>query len=593
MPLVSLDEIREEFVELDDREEQGRYLVEIGERLPPFPEAARREENRVLGCQSKVWLIAGDEGGSAKLNFRADSDAPMVRGLVAMLLATYNGKTPRQIVEFPIEELFEQLHLKSLLSPMRSNGLHSMVLAIRALAEAKLQADAGLEPNGQTANGQMSHGQANNGQAAEVKTGRHEVPQILLPPATALDVERLRMDFPILQRRLEKNRPLIYLDNGASTQRPLAVLDAMADIERRSYSNVHRGGHQLAAESTLAYEHAREAVRRFINARLPQEVLFTGGTTAGINLVARSWGDANVRAGDEIVLTMMEHHSNIVPWQQLAERTGCVIRWVPFTERGELDLEEFANILGPKTKLVAVTAVSNVFGTINPIEEIIEKAHAVGAKVLIDAAQSVPHIPTDVQALDCDFLAFSSHKMCGPGGVGILYGKEAILESMPPFMGGGSMIHRVTLEGFTPASLPHRFEAGTPMIVDAVGLGAAIEYLEHVGLNRIHAYEQMLTAHAHAQLTSIPGLHMIGPEPARKGGIATFIVDGQSASDLAWKLDGKGIAVRAGHHCAMPLHDRISQPGTCRASFYLYNTLSEIDALAEAIRDTIRPSRPR
>jgi cysteine desulfurase/selenocysteine lyase len=577
---VTLPEILDEFSELEERDEQSQYLVELGETLGPFPDQDRTEENRVLGCQSKVWVVADEVAGDPqRLRFIADSDAPMVRGLVALLLAAYSGKTPQEIVEFPIEATFEQLKLASFLSPMRSNGLHSMVKRIQAIAREAWE--------------RQRSGQGSP--PPRVTTSSPALPPtmpLLSPrPAAPLDVARIRQDFPLLERTLERGRKLVYLDNAASTLRPLPVLRAMDDVERRHYSNVHRGGHTLAAETTALYEQARERVRRLLNARAPQEIIFTAGTTAAINIVARSWGDANLRPGDEIVLTKMEHHSNIVPWQQLAQRAGAVIHWVPFTDRGELELEAFDRVLGPRTKLVSFVAVSNVFGTINPVREIVAKAHAAGALALVDAAQCVPHTAVDVQTWDCDFLAFSGHKMAGPSGVGALYGKEAILEQMPPFLGGGSMIHRVTTEGFVPAGLPHRFEAGTPMIVPAIGLGAAVEYLEKIGLSAIHAHEQMLTAYAHGLLTDIPGLRVLGPEPARKGGLATFTLEGVSATQLAWQLDGRGIAVRAGHHCAMPLHDCLGLEATCRASFYFYNCPAEIEALAEGLQAAAKAGR--
>jgi cysteine desulfurase/selenocysteine lyase len=313
-------------------------------------------------------------------------------------------------------------------------------------------------------------------------------------------------------------------------------------------------------------------------------VIFTPGTTAAINLVARSWGDANMKAGDEIVLTLMEHHSNIVPWQQLAERTGCTIRWTPITDDYQLDLDAFERVLTKKTKLVAVAAVSNVLGTINPIDPIIELAHAAGAVVLVDAAQAVPHEPVDVRARNVDFLAFSGHKMLGPSGVGVLYGREELLDRMQPFHGGGSMIKSVTTEGFTPADLPYRFEAGTPVIVPAIGLGRAIQYLQKLGMESIRSHEYALTKHAHALLAEIPGLRILGPAPEKKGGIVTFDVEGLHPDDVSKALDIQGIAVRAGHHCAMPLHARLGLPASTRASFYLYNTPQEVERLAEALQ---------
>ena len=556
---VSLDDILTEFADLDDRSDQANYLIELGEALPPFPDAFRTEANRVQGCQSQVWFVADVLNGSGRLRFRADSDAPIVSGLVAVLLAAYSEKTPREIVDLDIEATFRQLQLQSLLSPMRSNGLASMVLRIKELARRQL---AAAEPRETPA-------------VAEVLPSR---------PTRQFDIAAIRADFPILQRTLERGRKLVYLDNGASTQRPTAVLEAMLDVEQNRYGNVHRAGHTLAAETTERFEQARESIRKLLNARKTQEIIFTAGTTAGINLVARSWGDANVRAGDEILLTTLEHHSNIVPWQQLAARTGARIVWVPFDDNGEVTVAAVSEKLSAKTKLVALAAISNVLGTITPVREIITQAHAQGAKVLVDAAQSVPHMATDVQQLDCDFLAFSGHKMAGPTGIGALYAKEALLLEMPPFLGGGSMIQHVTCEGFTPADLPHKFEAGTPAIVPAIGLGAAVEYLQAFGFDAIHAHEQELTALAYELVAKIPGVRILGPEPAKRGGLLTFVVAGKAASDIAWQLDGDGIAVRAGHHCALPLHQQLEIPASCRASFYLYNTREEVEQFASSLQ---------
>src|SRR6185312_9878399 len=303
----------------------------------------------------------------------------------------------------------------------------------------------------------------------------------------------------------------------------------------------HRAGHRLAVESSAHYESARESVRQLINARSPTEIIFTPGTTAAINLVARSWGDTNVKAGDEILLTMMEHHSNIVPWQELAQRTGCKIRWAPITDDYKIDLDAFERLLSPRTRLVAVTAVSNVLGTINPIDQIMEVAHAAGTVVLVDAAQAVPHEPIDVRARNVDFLAFSGHKMLGPSGVGVLYGREELLDRMPPFLGGGSMIKRVTTEGFEPADLPYKFEAGTPVIVPAIGMGKAIQYLQKIGMESIRAHELVLTRQAHAMLAEIPGLRILGPEPEHKGGLVTFVLEGIHPDDVSKALDVQGI----------------------------------------------------
>ena len=409
---------------------------------------------------------------------------------------------------------------------------------------------------------------------------------------TPLDPAKLRRDFPILETRLHAEDgvgvPLVFLDNAASSQRPRQVIQSMVDTYEHHYANVHRGIHQLSEESTELYEAARVKVQKLIGAAAPEEVIFTRGTTESINLVARSWGDANVGPGDEILLNEMEHHANIVPWHQLAERSGAVVRFLPITDSGELALEELDRYLSERTKLVAVTAVSNVLGTINPLEPLVRRAHAVGALVLVDAAQSAPHQTIDVRQLGADFLAFSGHKMLGPTGIGVLYGRRELLEAMPPFLGGGSMIRRVRTDGFEPADLPAKFEAGTPPIVPAIGLGAAIDYLEAVGLDAIHAHEQMLATAAHEALDRIGGVRFLGPPPEAKAGIVSFVLEGIHPHDIAQVLDSRGIAVRAGHHCTMPLHKRLGITASTRASFYLYNTLEEVTALAEGLAEVKR-----
>lgn len=399
----------------------------------------------------------------------------------------------------------------------------------------------------------------------------------------AFDPLRVRADFPILDTRSPQGAPLVYLDNAASTQRPRQVLEAMTHAYEHSYANVHRGIHRLSEECTALYEQARDRVQTFIGAAEREEIVFTRGTTESINLVARAWGDANVGAGDEIVLTLMEHHANIVPWQQLAERTGAVIRWAPLTDDGRLDLPALAALVNARTRLVAAAAVSNVLGTINPVAQVARIAHDAGALFLVDAAQSAPHQPTDVKQLGADFLAFSGHKLLGPTGVGALYGRRALLEEMPPFLGGGSMIRRVTLEGFEPAELPAKFEAGTPPIVEAIGLAAAIDYLVPLGMQAIHEHEQRLARRAHELLAGIAGLRFLGPSPEHKAGIVSFTVEGLHPHDAAQLLDRAGIAVRAGHHCAMPLHKHLRIAASTRASFYLYNTLDEVEQLATAL----------
>jgi cysteine desulfurase/selenocysteine lyase len=409
-----------------------------------------------------------------------------------------------------------------------------------------------------------------------------------LVEAPPLDPLAYRHDFPILAREVRAGVPLIYFDNAASTQHPQSVIRSITSCYEEHYANVHRGIHQLAQESDELFDAARESVRAFINAPTPEQCIFTYGSTSGINTVARSWGDANIRADDEILLTEMEHHSNLVPWQQLAERTGAVLRHIPVTDDGLLELDALDTLLTERTKLVALVSISNVLGTINPVAEIIRRAHAAGAVVLVDGAQSVPHQRTDVQALDCDFLVFSGHKMLGPSGVGVLYGKREILEAMPPFLGGGNMIRRVMLDTFEPGELPARFEAGTPPIVPAIGLGAAIDYLDRIGLEAVERHERILVTRAHEILDNIEGVRILGPGPEHKAGIVSFTVEGVHAHDVAEVVDRSGIAVRAGHHCAMPLHKRFGIGATARASFYLYNTLAEVEQLGPAIESAKR-----
>ena len=402
--------------------------------------------------------------------------------------------------------------------------------------------------------------------------------------AKPLDVAAIRADFPILAQSVHEDRSLVYLDNAASAQRPRQVIEALVDVYERRYANVHRGIHWLSEQSTELFEHAREVVQQFIHAQYSHEIIFTSGTTAALNLVARSWCDAFLREGDEILLSVMEHHSNIVPWQQAAERTGAKVRFLPITGDGRLELNLLDEYLTGRTRVVALAAISNVLGTINPLEEIVKPAHDRGAIVVVDAAQSVPHEPTDVQALGADFVAFSGHKMMAPSGVGVLYGRAELLEKMPPFLGGGSMISRVTVDGFRCADLPFKFEAGTPPIAPIIGMIAAIEYLQGIGLDRIAQHERLLVHHAHELLAEIGDIVIYGPDPESKAGIVSFNLSGVHPQDIAEVLDHFGVAVRAGHHCAMPLHHHLGASASARASFYLYNTVEEVERLAEALR---------
>lgn len=394
-----------------------------------------------------------------------------------------------------------------------------------------------------------------------------------------LDAKKIREDFPILSNEVYPGHSLVYLDSSATSQKPNVVIDVMNGYYRRFNANVHRGIHKLSEEATAEYEGARERIASFINAPDPACVIFVRNTTEALNLLAYSWGRVNIKAGDEILLTEMEHHSNIVPWQILAEEKGATVRYLPFTDAGLLDMEVLSDFLTDRTRLVSFTAMSNVFGTVNPSRQLVESAHAIGALAVIDAAQSVPHLPVDVQELNCDFLAFSGHKMCGPTGIGVLYGKRELLEEMPPFLSGGDMIRRVRFEGSSWNDLPWKFEAGTPSIAEAIGLGAAVDYLKHIGMEKIHSYEQFITGYALEALSEVRGIRLLGPPVAQKGGVATFTVDGIHPHDVSQILDEEGIAIRAGHHCAMPLHHRLSIPASARASFYLYTTTEDVDKL--------------
>jgi cysteine desulfurase/selenocysteine lyase len=399
--------------------------------------------------------------------------------------------------------------------------------------------------------------------------------------APAYDLDRVRADFPILAQKVH-GRPLVYLDNAASTQKPRAVMDAIAACYGEYYANVERGVHTLSQASTAAREQARETVRRFLNASSAEEIVFVRGTTEAINLVAASWGRHNVGPGDEILVTELEHHSNIVPWQLLCEERGAVLRVAPIDDRGEVVLEELERLLSPRTRLVAVAHVSNALGTVNPVREIAERAHRVGALVLVDGAQAAPHLVLDVQALDADFYAFSGHKVYGPSGIGVLWGRRELLAAMPPWQGGGGMIRTVSFTKTTYAPPPHRFEAGTPAIEAAVGLGAALDYLTALGLPAVAAWEAGLLALATERLAAVPGLRLIGT--ARdKAAVLSFTMAGIHPHDVGTVLDQEGIAVRAGHHCAQPVMEHFGVPATSRASFGLYNTREEVEVLAAAL----------
>ena len=400
-------------------------------------------------------------------------------------------------------------------------------------------------------------------------------------PLGAYDPQKIRANFPILCQQVN-GKPLVYLDNAATTQKPRAVIDAITRYYEADNANIHRGVHYLSQHATRRYENSRETVRRFLNAAEPSEIVFVRGATEGINLIAQTLGRTRVRAGDEVLITAMEHHSNIVPWQILCEEKGAMLRVAPINDAGELILDEFARLLGPRTKIIAVAHISNALGTVNPLAKIIQLAHAKNIPVVVDGAQAVPHMKVDVRALDADFYAFSAHKMFGPLGIGVLYGKAALLDAMPPYQGGGDMISSVTFEKTTYNKLPFKFEAGTPDVSGAIGLGVAIQYMNSIGIDRIAEYEQELLAYAVQKISAISGVQLIGT-PRERAGVISFVIDGIHPHDVGTILDQEGIAIRTGHHCAQPIMQRFGIPATARASFAFYNTKEEVDALVDGI----------
>lgn len=401
--------------------------------------------------------------------------------------------------------------------------------------------------------------------------------------SNSIDIEKIRADFPVLHQEVRSGVPLVYLDSSATSQKPASVIEVMDRYYRQQNANIHRGVHKLAEESTVEYEGARAKVARFIGAKKAKEIIFTRNATESLNLVVFSWGRANLKKDDVVLLTELEHHANLVPWQMLAEQIGFRLEFIPVTDDTRLDLEALPALLEMKPKVVAFTAMSNVTGTITPAAEIIKAAHDAGAIAVMDGAQAVPHMPLDVGELDVDFLAFSSHKMLGPTGLGCLYGKESLLEEMPPFLGGGSMIKRVKLRSFTTDAVPHKFEAGTPAIAEVIGMGAAVDYLNEVGMDNVVAHDRELTSYAIERLEEVPGVWIFGPEAEHKSANAAFTFEGAHPHDVAEILNHAGVAVRAGHHCAMPVHEKFGIVSTTRASFYLYNRKDEVDQLIEAL----------
>lgn len=564
---LSLEEIFEEFSDLD-REDQSKYLLELGDDLPPFPTALRTDANRVYGCQSQVWLSAdvSGHGNDAVIRILADSDSNIVRGLIAILQSAYDGMTAAGILSFDIQAVFRQLNLQQHISPQRRNGLRGMVERIQLLAR-KHAVTSGLPAADSAAS-----------------------PGTVLPlcPAPRFDVQQIRRQFPVLNRPLGDGRFPVWLDSGASSQKPACVIEKEREVEEQYYANAHRGTYQFGVRIDEEFEATRELTANFLGARSPDEIVFTAGTTAGLNLIASGWALPRLRPGDEILTTVMEHHANFVPWQQVAIRTGATLKLIPLTPDGRLDASAFDSVFTERVRLVAVTAMSNMLGTINPIREIARRCRQIGACLVVDGAQSVPHLPTSVAADDIDFLVFSGHKVYGPTGVGIVYGRQSRLEEMEPVVFGGHMISEVTVERSVWSRPPAKFEAGTMPIVQVIGLGAAIRWLQQLGIGAVHQHEEQLTRLLFEGLREIPGLRIFGPAPEHRGAIVSFLIDGVHPEDLAALLDSHGVFTRHGHHCTMPLHNYLGIAGSTRVSFGVYNTADDVQAFLKTLQQARR-----
>lgn len=574
MALPTLDEIFTEFLDLDPVD-QNQYLMELGYDLPAFPEESRTETNRVHGCQSQVWLITRPSSADRDATFTivADSDSNIIKGLLAILQAAYNGKTAKQISEYDILSVFRKLDLERHITPQRRNGLRGMVERILTLANRHrlLTEDASVSV----------------ASPLDASVNRMLPPGEHCPPMASAtkpyDASFVRSQFPVLNRPLASGQLPVYLDSGASAQKPQVVIDKEREVEEQYFANAHRGTYQFGVRIDEEFEGARSVVAGFLKAASADNIVFTPGTTVGLNMIAFGWGRRHVQAGDEILTTVMEHHANFVPWQQLARERGAILRLIPLTADGQLDMSRLDEVLTRRTKVVAVTGMSNMLGTINPIRELVRRAHDVGACVVVDGAQSVPHMATDVVAEDLDFLVFSGHKVYGPTGVGILYGKPERLEEMDPIVFGGHMIAQVKIEETTWSAAPAKFEAGTMPIVQAIALGTAIRWVQEIGIDAIHRHEQSLLAMAVERLQSLPGMKIYGPDLAHRGGIVSFRMDGIHPEDLAALLDQKGVFTRHGHHCTMPLHTYLGVSATTRMSLAGYNTTQDIDAFMDAV----------
>ena len=568
--LMTLDEIFEEFADLD-RQDQSLYLLELGDGLPEFPVCGRTDENRVHGCQSQVWLIADISGTqeTAPFTIIADSDSNLVRGLIAILAASYNGKTAREILEYDIDAVFHRLNLQQHITPQRRNGLRGMVDRVLTLARMHLVTCGGGEP-------------VVRGRSPAVES-RPDLKNI--PP---LNPDDIRRQFPVLCKLHPSGLRPIFLDSAASAQKPQCVIEKEREVEEQYFANAHRGTYQFGLRIDEEFEGSRATIATFLNAASPNNIVFTPGTTIGINMIASGWGRRHVHAGDEILTTIMEHHANFVPWQQLAKERGATLKLIPLTPDGRIDLDQLDSVLNKRTRVLAITGMSNMLGTVNPIRELVRRARAMGTCVVVDGAQSVPHLPTDVIADDLDFLVFSGHKLYGPTGVGVLYGKPERLEEMDPIIFGGHMISEVRIDDSSWSAAPAKFEAGTMPIVQAIALGTAVEWVQKTGLASIHQHEQSLTTLAMERLQTVPGITIYGPDVAHRGGIITFRIDGMHPEDLAALLDQKDVSARHGHHCTMPLHTYLGVSATTRVSLAAYNTVDDIAALMDAIEFALK-----
>lgn len=583
--LLTLEEIFEEFADLD-RQDQSLYLLELGDGLPELPAAARTDENRVHGCQSQVWLITDIDGAdeTARFHIVADSDSNIVRGLIAVLEASYNGKTAREILGDDIDAVFHRLNLQQHITPQRRNGLRGMVDRVLKLARMHLVTCGG---------GESDIVSQLNGKARSVRE--------LTPPGSPdgqfqldpenIDVhnaEDIRGQFPVLCQTLPSGSRPIFLDSGASAQKPQCVIDKEREVEEQYFANAHRGTYQFGQKIDEEFEGARTTIAKFLNAPSVNSIIFTPGTTIGLNMIASGWGRRHVQPGDEILTSVMEHHANFVPWQQLAKERGATLKLIPLTADGRLDMERLDSVLTKRTRVLTIAGMSNVLGTVNPIRELVRRAREVGACVVVDGAQSVPHLPTDVMADDADFLVFSGHKLYGPTGVGVLYGKPERLEEMDPIIFGGHMISEVRVEETSWSAAPAKFEAGTMPIVQVIALGTAAEWVQRIGLASIHQHEQILTKETMERLQTVPGITIYGPDVAHRGGIITFRIDGVHPEDLAAILDQHDVFARHGHHCTMPLHTYLGVSATTRVSLAAYNTVDDITALMNAIEFALK-----